>query len=34
VDRYGAVAPTLPEEIAKAVAKVLETHYDREEMRK
>jgi hypothetical protein len=34
VDRYGAVAPPLPEEIAKAVAKVLKTHYGREDMRK
>ena len=34
VDRYGAVAPPLSEEIAKAVAKVLDSRYDREEMRK
>ena len=34
VDRYGAVAPPSPERIAEAVAKVLETHYDREDMRK
>jgi len=32
VDRYGVVVMPLPEEIAKAVAKVLEAHYDREEM--
>jgi glycosyltransferase involved in cell wall biosynthesis len=34
VDRYSAVAPPLPEKIADAVAKVLEAHYDREEMRR
>ncbi len=34
VDRYGAVAPPSPEEVAEAVAKVLETRYDREEMRR
>jgi glycosyltransferase involved in cell wall biosynthesis len=34
VDRYGAVTPPSPEEVAEAVAKVLETHYDREEIRK
>jgi glycosyltransferase involved in cell wall biosynthesis len=34
VDRYGAVAPPLSEEVAEAVAKVLETRYDREEMRR
>jgi len=28
VDKYGAVAPS-PEEVAEAVAKVLEAHYDR-----
>ncbi len=33
VDKYGAVAPPSPEKIAEAVAKVLEAHYDREEMR-
>ena len=32
MDKYGAVAPPLPEKVAEAVAKVLETHYDREEM--
>jgi len=32
VDRYGAVASPSPEKIADAVAKVLETHYDRGEM--
>jgi hypothetical protein len=32
VDGYGAVAPPLPEKMAEAVVKVLETHYDREEM--
>ena len=34
VDRCNAVAPPLPEKIAKAVAKVLEMRYDREEMRR
>jgi len=34
VDKYGAVAPPLPEKIAKAVAKVLDSRYDREEMRR
>jgi len=34
VDRYGAVAPPLPERIAEAVEKVLKTHYGREDMRK
>jgi glycosyltransferase involved in cell wall biosynthesis len=34
VDKYGAVAPPLPEKIAEAVVKVLEAHYDREEMRR
>jgi glycosyltransferase involved in cell wall biosynthesis len=34
VDRYGAVALPLPERIAEAVAKVLEMHYDREEMKR
>ncbi len=34
VDKYGAVAPPSPEEVAEAVAKVLETRYDREEMRR
>jgi glycosyltransferase involved in cell wall biosynthesis len=34
VDRYGAVAPPSPERIAEAVAKVLEMHYDREEMKR
>jgi glycosyltransferase involved in cell wall biosynthesis len=33
VDKYGAVAPPLPEKIAEAVVKVLEMRYDREEMR-
>jgi hypothetical protein len=33
VDRYGAVAPPSPEKI-EAVAKVLEMHYDREEMKR
>jgi len=32
VDRYGVVVMPLPEQVADAVAKVLETHYDREEM--
>jgi hypothetical protein len=32
VDRYGVVVMPLPEKIADAVAKVLEAHYDREEM--
>jgi len=32
VDRYGVVAPQLPEKVAEAVAKVLEMRYDREEM--
>ena len=32
VDGYGAVASPLPEKMAEAVVKVLETHYDREEM--
>jgi len=34
VDKYGAVLPPLPEKVAEAVAKVLETRYDREEMRR
>ena len=34
VDRYGVVAPPLPEKIAEAMAKVLEIHYDREEMKR
>ena len=34
VDRYSAVAPLLPEKIAEAVVKVLDSRYDREEMRK
>ena len=34
VNRYGAVVSSLPEEVAKAVAKVLETCYDREKMRR
>ncbi len=34
VDKYGAVAPPLPEEVAEAVAKILEAHYDRKEMRR
>jgi len=34
MDRYGAVVPPLPEEVAEAVAKVLVTRYDREEMRR
>jgi glycosyltransferase involved in cell wall biosynthesis len=34
VDRYGAVAPPLPEEIAKALSKVLDSRYNREEMRR
>ncbi len=34
VDKYGAVALPLPEKIAEAVAKVLDSHYDREEMMK
>jgi glycosyltransferase involved in cell wall biosynthesis len=34
VDRYSAVAPPLPEKIAEAVVKVLDSRYDREEMRK
>jgi glycosyltransferase involved in cell wall biosynthesis len=34
VIKYGAVAPPSPEEVAEAVAKVLETRYDREEMRR
>jgi glycosyltransferase involved in cell wall biosynthesis len=34
VDRYGAVAPPSPERIAEAVAKVLDSRYDREDMRK
>ncbi len=33
VDKYSAVALPSPERIAEAVAKVLEAHYDREEMR-
>ncbi len=32
VDKYGAVAPPSPEEVAEAVAKVLEAHYDRDFM--
>jgi glycosyltransferase involved in cell wall biosynthesis len=32
VNRYGAVAPPLPEKMAEAVVKVLETHCEREEM--
>ncbi len=32
VDRYGVVVMPLPEKIADAVAKVLEAHYNREEM--
>jgi glycosyltransferase involved in cell wall biosynthesis len=34
VDRYGAVASPSPEKMAEAVTKVLESHYDREDMRK
>jgi glycosyltransferase involved in cell wall biosynthesis len=34
VDRYGAVVSPSPEKIAEAVANFLETHYDREDMRK
>ena len=34
VDRYGVVAPPLPEKVAEAVAKVLDSRYDREDMRK
>jgi glycosyltransferase involved in cell wall biosynthesis len=33
-DRYGAVTSPLPERIAEAVAKVLDSRYDREEMRR
>ncbi len=32
VDRYGVVTSSSPEKIAEATAKVLEAHYDREEM--
>jgi glycosyltransferase involved in cell wall biosynthesis len=32
VDKYGVVAPPLPEKVAEAVAKVLDSRYDREEM--
>jgi glycosyltransferase involved in cell wall biosynthesis len=32
VDRYGAVTPPMPGKIAEAMVKVLEAHYDREEM--
>jgi hypothetical protein len=32
MDRYDVVASPSPEKIAEAVVKVLETHYDREEM--
>jgi len=32
VDGYSAVASPLPEKIAEAVAKVLDSRYDREEM--
>jgi glycosyltransferase involved in cell wall biosynthesis len=34
VDRYDAVASPLPEKMAEAVAKVLDSRYDREDMRK
>jgi hypothetical protein len=34
MDRYDVVASPSPEKIAEAVAKVLETRYDREEMRR
>jgi glycosyltransferase involved in cell wall biosynthesis len=34
VDIYGAVAPPSPEKVAEAAAKVLETRYDRKEMRR
>jgi glycosyltransferase involved in cell wall biosynthesis len=34
VDRYGIMASPLPEKIAEAMAKVLEIHYDREEMKR
>jgi hypothetical protein len=32
MDRYDVVVSSSPEKIAEAVVKVLETHYDREEM--
>ncbi|MFZ8831874.1 MAG: glycosyltransferase, partial [Thermodesulfobacteriaceae bacterium] len=32
VDRYGAVTPPMPGKIAETMVKVLEAHYDREEM--
>jgi hypothetical protein len=32
VDRYGVVASPSPEKMAEATTKVLEAHYDREEM--
>jgi glycosyltransferase involved in cell wall biosynthesis len=34
VDRYGVVAPPLPEKIAEAVVKVLEMRHDMKEMRR
>ena len=34
MDRYGVVVMPLPEKIAKAVAKVLYSRYNREEMRR